>query len=246
MDELEKKHFKIFTKLAFRKPDDEMGRYKWNATEDEFQEIDKQIIKLVPKNASVLEVGCGNGRFAKRLLEARDDIKYQGFDIVKQNVRDAQKRLPSQLFYRANYWEVLTTPDILGFDYVISQGVLFTCTNPKYKDLLLELLNNSATKGFFVMCIAMLKPRKAEIQKVYSKSKGVIDSNRCVSMPSRLINTAFWISRAGVIDRKIPKIPKYLKSMPESEAYNKIFTIVPCKECHEHPCTCQRRRHGTT
>ena len=30
----------------------------------------------------------------------------------------------------------------------------------------------------------------------------------------------------------------YYDDMRKAKGYKRIVTIVPCKECHEHPCTC--------
>ena len=38
-----------------------------------------------------------------------------------------------------------------------------------------------------------------------------------------------------------PKLEKALELLEKEIERKKITTIVPCKECHEHPCTCIKR-----
>lgn len=40
------------------------------------------LSKLIPENAQVLDVGCGNGRLAVRLMQLRSDITIEGVDVL--------------------------------------------------------------------------------------------------------------------------------------------------------------------
>lgn len=40
------------------------------------------LSKLIPENAQVLDVGCGDGRLAVRLMQLRSDITIEGVDVL--------------------------------------------------------------------------------------------------------------------------------------------------------------------
>jgi SAM-dependent methyltransferase len=46
------------------------------------QVLAKQLASLIPPNAKVLDVGCGDGNVARLLLDARPDIQIEGIDVL--------------------------------------------------------------------------------------------------------------------------------------------------------------------
>ena len=44
--------------------------------------LSKHLAELIPRDASVLDVGAGDGRLAARLLERRPDLKIRGVDVL--------------------------------------------------------------------------------------------------------------------------------------------------------------------
>jgi SAM-dependent methyltransferase len=48
------------------------------------QTICNHLVKLLPPNAQVLDVGCGNGLLAKCILEQRLDLDIRGIDVLLQ------------------------------------------------------------------------------------------------------------------------------------------------------------------
>lgn len=51
-----------------------------------------RIIRYVPDNASVLEIGCGNGRLAERLERDSRPLSYVGVDLAKEMIEIAAAR----------------------------------------------------------------------------------------------------------------------------------------------------------
>lgn len=46
------------------------------------QVLAKELAAVIPKNAKVLDVGCGDGNIAGLLMEARPDIRIEGIDVL--------------------------------------------------------------------------------------------------------------------------------------------------------------------
>ncbi len=50
----------------------------------------KHFAELLPENASVLDVGCGDGLFDRELLRLRPDLAIQGIDVLVRNVTEIE------------------------------------------------------------------------------------------------------------------------------------------------------------
>jgi ubiquinone/menaquinone biosynthesis C-methylase UbiE len=46
-----------------------------------------EFAKLIPQNAHVLDVGCGDGFVAKLIMESRPDIRIEGIDVLMRPVQ---------------------------------------------------------------------------------------------------------------------------------------------------------------
>lgn len=46
------------------------------------QVLSTHLAELMPRNAEVLDVGCGDGLIAKLIMERRPDVKLQGIDVL--------------------------------------------------------------------------------------------------------------------------------------------------------------------
>lgn len=80
-----------------------------------------RLSELIPLNASVLDVGCGDGLLAHLILQKRPDIKISGVDVL---VRD-QTRIPVHPFDGTN----LPLPD-KSTDVVMFVDVLHHTVDP--------------------------------------------------------------------------------------------------------------------
>jgi cyclopropane fatty-acyl-phospholipid synthase-like methyltransferase len=61
----------------------------------------EKLLDLLPRDAAVLELGCGNGEPAARMLAPGRE--YTGVDISAEQLRRAQELVPSGSFVKADY-----------------------------------------------------------------------------------------------------------------------------------------------
>ena len=48
----------------------------------------RHLAELLPRNASVLDVGSGDGLLARRVVEARPDLRFRGVDVLLSGSRN--------------------------------------------------------------------------------------------------------------------------------------------------------------
>jgi len=46
--------------------------------------LTRSVAEMIPENATVLDIGCGNGRISSMIAESRSDIDIKGIDIKKR------------------------------------------------------------------------------------------------------------------------------------------------------------------
>jgi SAM-dependent methyltransferase len=73
------------------------------------------LTELLPKNATVLDVGCGDGLLARLIMQKRPDVKIKGVDILRRS----QTQIPVEWFdgevipYGDGSFEVAMFVDVL-------------------------------------------------------------------------------------------------------------------------------------
>ncbi len=88
------------------------GRYVYTRR---VQALSALLARLLPKGAKVLDVGCGDGLIAHRILAARPDLKVRGIDVLKRPFTHIPvgtfdgRRIP----YPADAFDVVTAVDVL-------------------------------------------------------------------------------------------------------------------------------------
>ena len=102
-----------------------------------FQDDEIKFFKKYLSEGSILEIGCGNGYDAKRLINEGYD--YTGTDITKSFIQMCQKSLPNSKFFPLSVYD-LSFPQGTKFDGFWASAVLLHI--PKNKiDLALSQIN---------------------------------------------------------------------------------------------------------
>ena len=90
-----------------------------------------RIVKYVPDGATLLEVGCGNGRLAERLDRDAHPLTYVGVDAAREMIDIANARRLGLRFVRAEFRVAdLTDPEWHGalphapYDVIVALAVL--------------------------------------------------------------------------------------------------------------------------
>lgn len=81
----------------------------------------KPFLSKVPSKASVLDVGCGNGRL---LLGLPKDIKYTGIDISRKLLDEAEKAHPETNFIETDITKPNIWKHLPKYDYIFCVAVM--------------------------------------------------------------------------------------------------------------------------
>lgn len=113
----------------------------FSQAEDYPRLIDKKIKKYL-KNQSVLDAGCGTGKYASTIR--RNCKKYLGIDKSKEQIRIAKEKIGDSFFKVEDLVSINYAPN--SYDVVISCWCLGTITEDKRKVVLENLKSVSKDK----------------------------------------------------------------------------------------------------
>ena len=83
----------VFMKILEGRPDSYDRRMR-KATRGRIEVIKKQVAQAVPEGSHVLEIGCGTGDLAKRLIARNCTV--EGFDLNPEMIKAAQNKIDSE------------------------------------------------------------------------------------------------------------------------------------------------------
>jgi SAM-dependent methyltransferase len=143
---------RAFRQVALSHPTSFGTRYGWpDRTETDVDAVCAEVVAKIPASATkVLEIGCGGGKLAQALRTARPTLGYRGIDLVPENVASAKALLPAEDFQIGNAWEYLSEATV-DWDFVVSVLCLFSHTGHKWQNLLFDLHDAKAPRGFVVV-----------------------------------------------------------------------------------------------
>lgn len=118
---------------------DYLGTYRLDDGIDKYplekRNIDR-LIELLPKGASILDLGCGPGiPFDKYLVE--NGYEVTGIDISQKHINFAKTQVPGATFIRADMSSV--DFDEESYDAVISLYAIFHIPREEHRDLILSI-----------------------------------------------------------------------------------------------------------
>ncbi|MBM4021134.1 MAG: class I SAM-dependent methyltransferase [Planctomycetes bacterium] len=85
------------------------------------QDVMLAVVDGCRSGGTLLDVGCGYGALADRIVERGLDLDYVGIDVVAEMVAEARRRHPGRRFIHGDF---LSLADPGGFDYVVCNGIL--------------------------------------------------------------------------------------------------------------------------
>jgi len=89
----------------------------------------EQIVRLVPDGSKVLDLGCGDGRLLRMLMESKN-VKGRGVDIDEKNVVECIRKGLS--IFHGDLDEGLADYQDGSYDYVILNRTLQVVYRPDY------------------------------------------------------------------------------------------------------------------
>ncbi len=115
-----------------------MDKYEWPAEEYAVGSYIQDAIAKpyldnlnVAPNASLLDIGCGEGSFSMRILEKVPEGKLLGIDRSANMIALARKKMVDHPHFSAEQHDVLTLPFESQFDGVVSFWCLQWCSDLK-------------------------------------------------------------------------------------------------------------------
>lgn len=148
----------------------------WNTQPYEILRWAKDLINV----KSVLDVGCGDGRWVEAFISEFPNIEYVGLDLYKEHIEDCVKRFPQLKFYHGDFLTNSFLPR--QFNLLLFAGVF----NPKMKkEREISILNEAKKLGpdhilttFDLNCSGYLPERYLLPEYKYFKSFYVSTKNQ--------------------------------------------------------------------
>lgn len=106
-----------------------------------------KVQKFLKEDISILDIGCGNGRFLEFATKKLDKFSYIGIDNSTELLKIAKERYPKRIFINVdledNWTEVL---DRKGYDLIVVFGVLHHIKSFRTRAELIKVLGSFLEK----------------------------------------------------------------------------------------------------
>ncbi len=138
---------------------------------EEFEEF----LRVIKNNQSLLDLGCGNGRFYEFIKDKRK-VNYLGLDNSKSLLVKAKKEHPEAKFIKGN---LLNIPSKKKFDVIVSIASFHHIPSKKLrKKVLIEIQKKLKKNGIFILSVwNLFQPKykkyvwKSRIKSILSLKK---------------------------------------------------------------------------
>jgi cyclopropane fatty-acyl-phospholipid synthase-like methyltransferase len=174
----------------------------------------KECSKLFPKNAKILDMGCGLGYTATLLAMARPDLKITGVDMTKH---DCWQRFSQEFDIKFLQRDALATDlKIHSFDGIMSFGVIEHVGNGREHYYLLEAKSLLKEDGLLYLCNL---PNKYSVNEFFSRLMrvGGHDNTYCEGYVKRLFSQAGFsikvFRRDFLIPSQVNRVSKFINSL---------------------------------
>ena len=125
----------------------EPGAVWLNLNSSDLENMVSKVVKhkgLDLDGKNILDLGCGTGTMLKYAVDNYNSNAY-GVDLIRLNIRQAKKHVPSGNFYRGDIIDYLDKVDS-KFDLVILYGVI-GCFNLKQQKSIIDKILESLNPG---------------------------------------------------------------------------------------------------
>lgn len=189
-----------------------------------------RVARLIGKNKTILEVGCGPGSQSK-VFHGQLGCDVVGIEIDPDRAEKA--RIYCREVHVANL-EIDDLSDFLGnerFDVIVCADVLEHLRNPG--DLLIQLKNYLKPDGYLVASIPNVTHASIVYEMIHGRfeyqTEGLLDSTHiklfsCASALSLIEDAGYWIADL----QKVHKLPKHtdFKTDPISDEDKQILAAI--------------------
>ena len=141
--------------------------------------LSRELAKIIPDHASVLDVGAGSGEIASRILQQRPDITISGIDVVPRK----DSAIP------ISYYDGLTIPyDNNSFDCVMCIDMLH------HSDSIEHVLEEVKRVSKNVVVIKDHNCNSAIARKIISFTDGFANKPHGVPMTYNYLSRSQWLN----------------------------------------------------
>jgi SAM-dependent methyltransferase len=134
------------------------------------------LVSLLPKNASILDVGCGGGHKVKYLSDK--EFKVTGIDFSEEMIEHAQKYEPRATFKVLDIYDLDSMKE--KFDCVFAQAVLLHIPKSKILEALAKFKKVAKPNGLVYVAVKEVKSDGIE-EKVVTENDYGYDYERFFS-----------------------------------------------------------------
>lgn len=111
----------------------------------------EEILKFIPENLKILDLGCGNGRFLKFLLEKNYNINsYLGIDNSKEFIGKNSENYPNHSF---KVLDVISEVEKLSANYslITAFGITHHLPSQDFRNQWFKYIGSLTSKGGFLI-----------------------------------------------------------------------------------------------